>query len=345
MSTEFPILRLGLAGFSAEDHDRISSRLAKWSPAQVSWRLSSFSDADAWWVHGGRVHPLPDGTLRVSPGKPDARSLQLSLAEVDRPVAFSEPLAAGQLEPSFTFDLKQEATVTALLQKITAWLQPQVAQFSLASAILQQERVLGTGCFRVKVDGKVIAVVDMVGDIGLLPTVGPRSFEHAVWQRWPGPVKVLPEHFMRTDLSRVMWQLSNRSTRDMLPSHYRERVLHYRRPPRLPRNSLKDSHLLVLRELSAHSATLAQLQQRTGLAEKELSSVLQALYLVGSITSNPKRAALQARPAAPGGPASSLPASVVPSALGAGVDSAPAPALPRPNSADMTAPAPLWPSD
>lgn len=88
-----------------------------------------------------------------------------------------------------------------------------------------------------------------------------------------------------------MWQYAMRTRRDALPSHYRTSMLFFRRPPRLPQRVLKDSHLLLLRELAQSPGNFEELQQRTGLVEPLLARDLAALYLVGSITSNPKRAA------------------------------------------------------
>jgi hypothetical protein len=79
----------------------------------------------------------------------------------------------------------------------------------------------------------------------------------------------------------------------VLPKRYRTGELYFRRPPRLPQRLLSDAHLLLMRELSTSSGNFADLQQRTGMAAANLAKTLAALYLVGSITSNPKRATAQ----------------------------------------------------
>jgi hypothetical protein len=92
-------------------------------------------------------------------------------------------------------------------------------------------------------------------------------------------------------VSQVMWQYAQRTQRDLLPPHYRSHPLYFRRPPRLAHPQLKDAHLLVMRELMAHPGmTFLGLQQATGIAEAPLARVLSALYVVGAITANPKRA-------------------------------------------------------
>jgi hypothetical protein len=343
MSLELPVLRLGLAGFSADEQERVSGQLKRLSPAQLSWQCTSFAEADAWWVHGGRTQFLPDGTLRIAPGVPSARSVQLSLPEVDRPVAFSLPLAPSVVEPSYTFDLRAPDSMAAMLQKFSGWLQPVVAQFCLAASILQHQTALGSGTFHVLSEGRLIAVVDMRGAIGLHPAAGPMEFEDADWHRRPDAAGTAPESFLRTDLSQIMWQYAQRTRKDVLPAHYRKVPLFFRRPPRLAQRLMKDAHLLLLRELANGPGTFEELQVRTGLVDEQMARHLQALYLVGSITSNPKRAAASAmRRPEQADSLLSRPHSVPPSNF----DSAPQALLGgrRPPAGDMTAPAPLLPS-
>ena len=149
----------------------------------------------------------------------------------------------------------------------------------------------------------------------------------------------IPAHFARASLAQLMWQYAVRTQRDALPKHYRTGPLYFRRAPRLPQRLLKDSQLLVMRELLLAPATFAELQQRCGLDAARLARDLMALYFVGSITSNPKRAA---RPATRPGGDSSSPGSF-PSGLDSVDPSALVPAPRRQPASDLTAPAPIWP--
>jgi hypothetical protein len=344
MTYEIPVLRLGLAGFSAEQQTGIGVRLARLGPPHVAWELGPLAEADGWWVSGERVQPLPDGTLRVSPGVPAARALQLSLPEVDRPLAFALPLASARIEPTCTFELKRDDTLARALATFTAWLQPVAAQFCLAAAVLKHEAALGTGSFQVIAGGRVIALVDLQGAIGVLPEAGGAQFEDALWKRMPGHVEQVPEGFLRTDLSQIMWQYAMRTRREVLPARYRSHPIFFRRPPRLPQRALRDAHLLLLRELATAPATFEELQLRTGLGAAALARELQALYLVGSITANPKRAGAGAmrRNDASDAPLS-RPSSVLPSSFDTTPDPISAKPNGRPPAPDMTAPAPLWP--
>ena len=119
------LLPLGLRGRAREQHDdrgpgpapgtggvhgstaegRCGSRARRRRPARAQWQLGRFADADAWWLDGSRTLLLPNEHLRVQPAVPSGRSVQLALADVDRPVAFTLPLAAAGFQPAVTFDL------------------------------------------------------------------------------------------------------------------------------------------------------------------------------------------------------------------------------------------------
>jgi hypothetical protein len=332
---ELPILRLGLAGFSAEQQDRLNILLQQASTS--IWQIGRFADADAWWVNGARVQVLLDSTIRIASGEPGGRSLHLDLQDVDRPVAFTLPLASQKFDPLCTFHADSLSSVGAVLEKFEAWVRPLVAQFCLASRILEQESVLGPGIHNVSADGVLIGVVNMRGETGVLPTAGPIDFENAMFDRRASPDGVIPEHFVRSSLSHLMWQFAVRTSRDVLPARYRTGLLYFRRPPRLAQRLMTDSHLLLLRELACAPGDFEALQQRTGLGSGALARDLAALYLVGAITSNARRAAPM--PVRPG----SDPVHSQQHSIPSGMDAEPVTNLPRKALADLTAPAAMGP--
>ena len=291
MSIELPVLRLGLAGFSAQQVAGLDAMLRRSAPGRHAWQIGHFADADAWWLSGPRTQRVGDGTIRVLPAIPTERSLQLDLKEVDRPVGFSLPMAFPAPQPCYTFDPEDIPGINAVLEKFEGWLQPVAAQFSLAARIIEQETVLGTGVYHVVLNARLLAVVDMKGDIGVFPSAGPADFDDAMWVRQPEKT-VMPDSFFRTTLSELMWQYAVRTTRDVLPKRYRSGMLYFRRPPRLAQRLMSDAHMLLMRELSVAAGTFADLQQRTGMGSVAMAKALAALYLVGSITSNPKRASV-----------------------------------------------------
>jgi hypothetical protein len=342
MSIELPMLRLGLAGFSAQQKIELDAMLQRSNPGRNIWQLGNFHDADAWWINGSRAQ-RGDGKIRITPAIPTERSLQLNLAEVDRPIGFSVPLSFPATEPGYTFDPASLSSVNKVLDKFESWLQPLTAQFSLAGRIIEQESVLGSGVYHVMLNERLLAVVDMHGEIGVLPSAGPADFDDAIWVRWPGPSDI-PESFVRTSLSELMWQYAVRTTRDVLPRRYRTGLLYFRRVPRLPQRLLTDSHLLLIRELATAPGTFADLQQRTGMGAGPLARTLAALYLVGTVTSNVKRASVTQpmQGTQDEEPSQGLQHSVVPSGLGPD-SQPPGQAMRRHGLADFTVPIPMGP--
>jgi hypothetical protein len=220
----------------------------------------------------------------------------------------------------------------SVVRQFDIWFAPIVAQFCLASHIVEHQSALGAGQFELRVQSELLAVVDMHGDAAVRGTAGPADFEDAVWSR--ASDSVIPDTFVRASLSHLMWHYALRTHRDLLPTHYRSGLLYFRRAPRLPQRLLKDSHLLVMRELLLAPGTFADLQQRCGMADARLARELAALYFVGSITSNPKRASRPANAPHSGG---NLASGIDSESLG---DSKPPARLPV---RDLTAPAPLRP--
>jgi hypothetical protein len=338
MTIELPVLRLGLAGFSTEQQERLGAALARVAPAALVWEAGKLADADAWWVNGARAQTLPDGTVRVPAGCPTERSLQLNLPDIDRPVAFSLPLACTGLSPLYTFDAASPDSMSAVLEKFEAWFSPMIAEYALASHIVEHHAALGNGAFDVVLEGRSIAVVNMRGEIGVLPGASPTDFEDASWSRRPSGAPI-PENFARTDLSQLMWQYSVRTQRDLLPRHYRTGLLYFRRPPRLQHRVLQDSHLLIMRELAREGTSFEALRQRCGLHGLQLARDLAALYFVGAITSNPKRAAPSQGARRPD---EAEPSQNSQTSVPSGLDSMlPVAKGRRPVAADLTAPAPM----
>jgi hypothetical protein len=342
MTIEVPVLRLGLAGYSEAQQKTAADAARNAASARCAWELAPFSEADAWWLEGSRTMLLPNQQLRVQPAVPSNRSVQLALADVDRPVAFSLPLTAPGFNPAVTFQLNERSQATRVLQQFAGWMKPTVAQFALATSIADHQPTLGSGSWEVLRGSDLLAVVDLKLGAGVLPEATAADFAAASWCiRHHGDV-LIPTEFSRVSVSQLMWQYAQRTERDLLPPHYRAQPLYFRRPPRLAQRFQRDAHLLVMRELVAQPGlTFSDLQQSTGLAETALARCLSALYVVGSITSNPRRANLpSSRPPGSGGDSLQHPQQ---SSFNSMMDSAPRPPMLRGFASDKTAPAPLKP--
>jgi hypothetical protein len=339
MTIEVPVLRLGLAGFTEAQKQLAAGAVAAAGNARARWEVSAFAEADGWWLDGSRTVVLPDQHLRVQPAEPAERPVQLALSDVDRPVGFSLPITAAGFQPAVTFKLDDPQATTRVLHQFADWLQVMLSQFALASSITDNQPTLGSGSWEVLRGSELLAVVDLKLGAGVRPGVTSRDFVDASWCIRDHGAVVIPPGYPRASVSQVMWQYAQRTERELLPPHYRTQPLYFRRPPRLPQRQLKDAHLLVIRELAAAPGmNFTGLQHATGLGAAPLARVLSALYVVGSITSNPKRASVPvSRPPLLGDGATAN-SDVFYSVM----DSAPRPPdLPvRPRN-DMTAPVPL----
>ncbi|MBE7940532.1 MULTISPECIES: hypothetical protein [Ramlibacter] len=337
MTIELPLLRLGAAGFNAMQRARIADALDD-SPGEAStWELGPLEDADAWCFNGARTVKLPEGRVRVAPGLAGERPVEMHLPEVARPLAFSAPMPRG-MDALLLFDLDSRDSLHATLARFDDWLTPLRALFCLGAHIAERDSPPAPGVWEIAAGERLLAVVHMHGDAAVLPAIRPQDFEQAVWTRCHGP-REAPAGFCRASLSQVMWHYTARTQRDVLPHHYRSRPLYWRRPPRLPQRMLSDEHLKLMRTLIAAPRTFAELDALSGIAPEKLARLLAALYFVGSITSNPRRAAAaQPRhPTVQGGlPEASAP---VPPSTGPGTG----PGEPGAPADDLTAPAALRP--
>lgn len=291
MTMEVPLLHLGMAGYT-EAQQHLAAQAAKAAANErVRWDLVQFTEADAWWLEGRHTLMMPNRHLRVQPAIPSGRSVQIASAEVDRPVAFTLPVTCPDLKPAVTFDLDNQASAVAVLNRFAGWMRGMLAQFALGTSIADNQPTLAAGSWEVLRGGTLLAVVDLRLGTAVDVEATPEDFAEASWCVREHGAVMMPAGFARASVSQLMWQYARRSERDLLPPHYRYKPLYFRRPPRVAQRQMKDAHLLLMRELvSQPGMTFLQLQQATGLGEVQLARCLSALYVVGSITSNPRRA-------------------------------------------------------
>jgi hypothetical protein len=293
---EQPILWLGMSGFAPAQRAALQSFIDR-GPGLPCWRICSFGDADAWWVNGGKVRLMPDGNLKVAAGLPSERALNLNLDDIDRPVAFALPLSTDDFEPRCTFDPASAASVHAVLLQFESWLWLSRAQFVLGGQIIRRGSELRHGVFHVHHAGRLLAVLDFQqGKAGLAPRVHPVDLWEARWDKRPAGAGGLPESFIPLTPGQLAWAYVRRTDRDLLPARYRSATIYYRHVPGVPLRWLRDSQLVLLRELFAEPGTMDALSKRTGLAAGQTAHDLTCLYYAGSITTTPLKGTAPALP-------------------------------------------------
>lgn len=294
-SFEQPVLWLGLAGFAGPLRARLAKLVITATPGRPVWQLAAFNDADAWWLDGPQSRLTPGGSVSVAPARDQhADDVVLELEGVDRPIAFSTPLS-NKLGPDFRplckFDPFSDASVAGVLQQFEHWLSPVRVKFALGWQIYRRGGNLRSGVYQLVQGSKLLAVIDLKGwRIAVLPAARAAEFEGVRWEPRP-PLATTPFEFERLSLTQIMWSFAQRTRQDVLPERYRTQPIHFRRSPRVPTRVLKDSQLLLLRELSRAPALFGALLERTAAPEPQLVRDLASLYFAGSITCSPRRAA------------------------------------------------------
>lgn len=291
MSFEQPVLWLGLAGFTPEQRDRLSLLLGQLPEGGPIWRVGPFGDADAWLVSGEKSRLLGAETLKILAGLPSEHTVQLDLGEVDRPIAFSLPLFADDFDPKHTFDLASGISLHEVLHQFESWLRSLRSQFVLGGQLIARANELLPGIYHVSHKGQLLAVMDFhEWRIGILRKADPVDFELAQWDRRPLEAHDIPSHFLCSSLTHLRWIYAQRTERDVLPSRYRVKPVYFRHAPAVPMRWIRDSLLILLRELSQATGDFGALLQRTGLTPAQLTRDLASLYFAGSVTTTPDKA-------------------------------------------------------
>ena len=331
---ESAILKLGLIGFDATQERAVALCVARAGGA-VEWQIGDLDSADAWFVNGARVAVLQDGSLQVEDGLDGRNAVRFLAQELVRPIAFSAP-CDPELEPLIQFDLRNRDSVREALTAFEGLLRPKISQLWIASQLVRRALEPNRRVLHLVGHGILLAVVDRAGKVGVSRAATLLDLEAASWMGRPSSARYIPAAFVRTSFSELIWQYATRTKLDWLPPRYRVRPLYFRRAPKVAQNMVRDEHWTVLRELSMQAVTMDDLLRRTGMDESVLESVLGALYLAGSITTDAQRARTPSQVSTLG------PKSLGPESMGLHSRMSELPELPP---ADHTVPAHLAPSD
>lgn len=286
---ETPVFRLGLVGFGEREEQQL--RAGAGAYRQADWRCGRAEGADAWLIKGARIARIHDNRLRVIASDGTSTGAAFLLDVGSRPVAITTPAPqqVRQLGPLF-FDPAQEGGLALGLAALDAALAGRRRQFWTASHLVEHNATVGKAIYELRAGAAVLAVADMKGSVFISPTATEQEFDHAVWRHRARRTVEVPPDFERHALAELLWSYATRTQRELLPERYRESSIYLRRPPRVPQEAVGDVHLRIIRELAVDSASMANLAERVGVDDETLARSLAALYLVGSVTTNPERA-------------------------------------------------------
>ena len=158
----------------------------------------------------------------MEPAEARGRSVQLALADVDRPVASPCRSPRPGFKPAVTFALADQDAAHRVLHQFADWMQVTLAQFALASSIADNQPSLGSGSWEVLRGSDLLAVVDLKLGAGVMPGVTSQDFAEASWCIRDLGAVIIPASYPRASVSQLMWQYAQRTERDLLPPHYRD---------------------------------------------------------------------------------------------------------------------------
>ncbi|MEJ8835389.1 hypothetical protein [Ramlibacter sp. AN1133] len=281
-----PRLRMALVGFpdAALPESLLRAR------SHPAWETASLDDADALWVSGGSAHMEADSLVRVwnGEGKP---AVVLHLNTLERPLAFTLPLADARLHDVARVDLHNPANVEHAMRRTEQALRAVLLQLAMAEQIAHRLLTLTAHTYHVTLNEKLVAVVSVPGRIGIELGIEPGDLAEARWVARPAFANDIPKWFLPTSFAECLWLYASRVETALLPPRYRTAPLYFRCVPRVPQKLMQNLHYAVLSELAMAPRTFGELQESIGLPERDLNAALTVLYFSGSITCNPERAA------------------------------------------------------
>lgn len=288
---EQPTLRLGLYGFDPEQRAKLEASVAS-ANTPSRWRVCDFAHADAWWVNGAQVRLLDDGDLELAPGHAGETRLKLNMSQADRPIAFARPLSQEQFDPLYTFDPASSAGAHGTLLQFEIWLRMLRAQFALGKCVITRGAALRHTIHHLFHKSHLLAVLNFrTGQAALSPHLHPNDVQHAHWEKRPVGAGDAPPHFVGFSIGQLSWTYADRTDNNTLPERYLSSAIFYRHAPRVPPSWLRDSQLMLLRELIIGPGSLDSLCQRTGLPRDQSERDLACLFYAGAVTTTSMKAA------------------------------------------------------
>lgn len=297
-----PRLRMGLLGFPAEDY---LVALLRTRSALLQWEASAIEDADALWVNGESVALVEHDLVRVPAGRSHPEVL-LDLKATARPTAFTQPLADPRVRPQLTFDSRSASSVDRVLRRVESALQPIVMQLALADEMAGRLPELTSETYHLARGGKLVAVINVGGAIGIDVELTPAHVREATWKGLPAAAGEIPSSFFTTTYAEVLWVYVSRIEEDLLPRRYRTSRIYFRAIPRVTQRHIANTHYQVLAALASEPRSFRELHRATSIPKDALVKVLAALYYSASITTDPSRAYREPERSGEGEPHSDL---------------------------------------
>src|SRR3954470_2994500 len=195
-----PVMRMGLVGFT--DERQLRNLLATRN-RNLHWERWPFMDADALWINGEHAQPLRGSMVRVPSAEAGKSATVLNLKEIDRPTAFTLPIGNGYFTPPLAFDPHKVDQVADVFTQFEADLLDAAVDLTLAAEISRRRHELASPSYHLTVQGKLVVIFSVSGEMGIAPQLSLHELEQAEWAGRPGGD--VPSHFRRQTMAQVMW--------------------------------------------------------------------------------------------------------------------------------------------
>ena len=204
----------------------------------LKWHAGDFKTADAVFVCGNHTRNCAapswpnEDVIQVLVGSASETPIFSRLPHIDRPLAFSLPVTDPDIEPAFGFDAASPAGTRIVLENFENCLRAKLAQFAIGKQLKRREPELQATTNHVLHSGKLLAVINFMHfQIGLHPDANPQMINAAIWEKRPKLAAEIPQHFLHTDVAKVMSIDAQYSQRDLLPKRYRHKPIYDQRRP------------------------------------------------------------------------------------------------------------------
>ncbi len=294
---DHPKLSFAAIGFSLDAQRQLSDCVNEMPTIGPRWSMVAQERADAWIVHPESLERDDDtGGVRVWNSMDRLASTTLHDKTVSRPIAVAVGEAVGSANeiPQTTINATStqlnSLTVSDLrqtLQFFEAQLRLVRVQFAIGDllhnarhSVAREQRV-----YHLMFRTQLLAIVDAINfKVAIGPKAVPVGIAEAVWQLRPAVAIEAPPDFVTVNMLECLWQFSQRSAKDHLPSRYRSKPVHFWRTPPAKFGYYQDEHIGLLSMLRSQPRTLGQLVLDTGWSLPLVSKILEGLYVTGAVS-------------------------------------------------------------
>jgi hypothetical protein len=301
---EYPILNLGVVGFSVAQRTALSAillaqpsqhRHAKSGATPCAWRLTDYREANALVLNLARSEEGPDGILRFLSDAAHPNPIGVVVSELTVPFAIAHKTAAhpyDKLTQAIHFvDLENYDSVVAILQHLETQLYPLRSVFAFAQHIMERRADLDIRkIYHLVRRTGLVALIDLhEHTVWLRDGITPAELDNCIWQTQSPDRNQPGKGFTSWTLEEAFWILAQYSRQIKLPKRYVEHTIYFRRRLRVRPSLVYQRQLELLEQLSRKPQRYEDLQSIPTIQVQRLMHDVYAFYMCRAITTDPRK--------------------------------------------------------